>query len=162
MFLNAMWVLHYIDTGPLSLSLPSPSPFSLVIVKVVATKFPSGQDWEWLLLLVDLYTTATGCRFLLRKIEFFKNISKQIKCITEGWNVDSLDIGGGKTIPACTNLCTSHCFEDCFMPLVTLCQTTELSPFFFLFLFSFLQSISCGERKRWVRSRQNEMKITKA
>lgn len=128
MFLNAVWVLLYVDTGPLSLSLPSPSPFSLVIVKVVATKFPSGQDWEWLLLLVDLYTTATGCRFLLRKIEFFKNISKQIKCITEGWNVDSLDIGGGKTIAACTNLCTSHCFEDCFMPFASC-----LFSFFFFF-----------------------------
>lgn len=126
-------------------------------------KIPIRTGLRWLLLLADLYANANECRLLLRKIYFFSEIkAKQIKSVTEVWNVTIWTLGG-KARPACTNLCTSHCFGDCCMPLVTFCQTTELLPPFFLsFSFFILPKYLLRWEEEVSEVRQNEMRIMKA
>lgn len=91
-------------------------------------KIPSRTGLRWLLLLADLYTNVTGCRLLLRKMEFCKIVSKAVKKLNSGvkcWQFERQVVWADPLVQIYR---LQHCLWDFCVPLFTLNQTTELSP----------------------------------
>lgn len=140
---------------------PFSQPFFPGHCEGCSIKIPVRTGLKWLLLLADLYTNATGCRLLLRKMEFFKNISKAdkkhnwgVKCWQFGHWVVRLDL-----LVQTYALHTVLGIAKGCMPLVTLCQTTELLPLFSFFFFFHSSKVSPVVRGRgeWGQAEWNEI-----